>query len=141
MSQALREYNSIFDEHSLDMLLLPAQMADVASYVDAANASIPVRLDNRTIGTTMSVVSNWGAWKSIPVPKLLVPTGLDDLGRPIGVMLFGRAPPADRMFDDVYAKTYDLPFLYMARNVVNSLYETAPNLQRKHAPLVDDLFA
>ena len=80
--------------------------------------------------------------QSIPVPKLLVPTGLDAAGRPTGVMLFGKGPPPDQMFNDTFAKTFDLPFLYRAKAVVEALYQADPTMERAHAPLVaDDLFA
>uniref|UniRef100_A0A7S2IBM9 Amidase domain-containing protein n=1 Tax=Haptolina brevifila TaxID=156173 RepID=A0A7S2IBM9_9EUKA len=138
----LRCYNSIFEEHRLDLLLLPAQLSDAVSYVDAANASVPTRdnATNATVHTTIAGVGTWHYWKTIPVPKLLVPTGLDENGRPTGVMLFGKGPSPAMMFNDTYATTFDLPFLYAAKAVVEALYAADPGLRRAHAPLVRDLF-
>ena len=142
LPDVLRCYNSIFDENRLDLLLLPAQLSDAVSYTDAANATVRVRLNatNKTVYTTLGGATTWNFWKMIPVPKLLVPTGLDKRGRPTGVMLFGKGPPPNQMFNDTFATTFDLPFLYAAKAVVEALFESDPGLRRAHAPLVHDLF-
>ena len=57
------------------------------------------------------------------------------------ILVLTTTPPPAMMFDDTYAQTFDLPFLYKAKAVVESLYEADKGLRRVHAPLVDDLFA
>ena len=35
--------------------------------------------------------------KNVPIPKIVVPTGLDSAGRPTAVQIWGRATPADKL--------------------------------------------
>lgn len=79
------------------------------------------------------------AFKCIPIPKLMVPTGLDPQGRPTAVLFWGRAPPVEKLYDDEFAKTFDLDFLYKVRPLVE-LLQADEGLRRKDAPLVANLF-
>merc|ERR1712070_502058 len=78
-------------------------------------------------------------WKDTPIPKLVVPTGLDANGKPTGIMLWGRAIPAEHLHDPDFAKTFDVNFLYMAKALVSTL-QADDRLMRANAPLVADLF-
>ena len=55
---------------------------------------------------------------TIVVPKLAVPAGLDAQGRPLGLLLWGRAVPPEQLYNDSFARTFDLRFLYQARALV-----------------------
>eukprot|EP00931_Biecheleriopsis_adriatica_P115465 TRINITY_DN91250_c0_g1_i1.p1 TRINITY_DN91250_c0_g1~~TRINITY_DN91250_c0_g1_i1.p1 ORF type:complete len:639 (-),score=81.76 TRINITY_DN91250_c0_g1_i1:263-2080(-) len=145
-SRIISLYNSIFDRLQVDVLMTPPQLPNAVSYVDAASANIPVTYEDAfgnihslRQGTMGAMAWFYGYFKCIPVPKLVVPTGLDDQGRPTSVEFWGRAMPSERIFDDDFAKTYDLTFLYQARALVESLHSD-PSLRRVDAPLVNDLF-
>ena len=82
--------------------------------------------------TTMNTLKN------IPIPKLVVPTGLDSTGRPTAVQIWGRATPADQLYEDDFARTADLDFLYTAKVLLEAI-QAEPALARVDAPLVADL--
>jgi len=66
----------------------------------------------------------------------MVPTGLDDRGRPTAVAFWGRGVPVERLFDDRYAVTHDIAFLHTAGRLVAQL-QREPDLRRKDAPAVE----
>jgi Asp-tRNA(Asn)/Glu-tRNA(Gln) amidotransferase A subunit family amidase len=134
-------WNSYFDARGVDVIMTPAQLTDAISYADMANASVPIRVDNVTVGRDIGASNGFFTFfKSIPVPKLSVPLGLDPrTGRPVGVLLWGRAQPPEQIFNDSFARTFDLPFLYTAKALVAALH-AEPSLRRANAPLVADLF-
>ena len=70
-----------------------------------------------------------------PIPKMMVPTGLDAQGRPTSVLLWGRGVPADRLFDDKFATTHDIEFLHTVRRLVEALHDNT-DLQRRDPPTV-----
>ena len=81
-------------------------------------------MNNATVGRAIGASNTFFTWfKSILIPKLSVPLGLDPAtGKPVGVLLWGRAQPPAQIFNDSFAKTFDLPFLYTARAVVAALH-------------------
>jgi len=78
-------------------------------------------------------------FKSIPIPKLMVPTGLDEQGRPTGLLFWGRAVPSEQIDNASFAKTFDLSFLYQVKTLVDLIHQDA-SLSRAHASIVEDLF-
>ena len=85
-------------------------------------------------------VCSYCAYKNIPVPKVTVPVGTDADGKPVSVEFWGRAGPSnatDKMwaYDDAYAKTGDLPFLYTIKPLVEAI-AADPALMRVDAALV-----
>ena len=82
--------------------------------------------------------TNMNTLKNIPIPKLVVPTGLDSAGRPTAVQFWGRATPADQLYEDEFARTADLDFLYTAKVLLEAI-QAEPALARVDAPLVADL--
>jgi hypothetical protein len=73
--------------------------------------------------------------KHLHIPKLLVPTGLSDDGRPTAVQLWGRAVPYAQMFDDEAAAVHDASFLHLAKKVAAAI-QAQPDLRRVDAPMV-----
>merc|ERR1712187_343139 len=125
--------------------MTPPQRA-LITYADAAASTVPLPKAACSSCTYSFVNSSifdavpfYSTFKSIPVPKLLVPTGLDEQGLPSAVLFWGRAVPPERIDNATFAKTFDLDFLYQARSLVG-LIEMDPELQRKPARLVADLF-
>jgi len=70
----------------------------------------------------------------------MVPTGLDDHGRPTAVAFWGRGVPEDKLFDDAYAVTHDIEFLHVVDRLVSQLHKQ-PQLQRRDAPAVESALA
>lgn len=143
----LHTWNAYFKARNIDIILTPGQFTNAVTYVDWANVSLPVRFRS---GPGMPAVEFAGAgitglfisfktFKHVPIPKLMVPTGLDDGGRPTGVMLWGRGPPVEKLYDDVFARTFDLEFLYTAKALVD-IIQSSPGLARQNAPLVAGLY-
>ena len=87
---------------------------------------------------TLSTDTTMNTLKNIPIPKLVVPTGLDSAGRPTAVQIWGRATPADQLYEDDFARTADLDFLYTAKVLLEAI-QAEPALARVDAPLVADL--
>eukprot|EP00747_Dinoflagellata_sp_TGD_P194183 gnl/TRDRNA2_/TRDRNA2_61310_c0_seq1.p1 gnl/TRDRNA2_/TRDRNA2_61310_c0~~gnl/TRDRNA2_/TRDRNA2_61310_c0_seq1.p1 ORF type:complete len:128 (-),score=28.41 gnl/TRDRNA2_/TRDRNA2_61310_c0_seq1:6-389(-) len=125
--------------------MTPPQLSNAITFADAAGSTIPVR---RRSGTGfITARGDWGmcngtsyfAFKNISIPKLIVPTGLDSAGRPTAVAFWGRALPAEKLYDDAFARTFDLDFLYKVKPLVD-LIQAEPSLRRADATLVADLF-
>merc|ERR1712176_1733695 len=101
----VRAWNSYFDTHGVDIIITPPQMADAISYVDYATGNVPIRvsdgdgcykIEGKDVGSSNYL--HYMAFKSIPIPKLVVPTGLDALGRPTAVEFWGRAVPSEKLY-------------------------------------------
>merc|ERR1712227_754024 len=74
--------------------------------------------------------------KYLHIPKMVIPTGLTQDGRPTAVQLWGRAVPYEFMFDDEYSARHDVEFLYMVQRVAAAI-QVHPALKRVDASLVD----
>eukprot|EP00441_Pelagodinium_beii_P034543 CAMPEP_0197635366 /NCGR_PEP_ID=MMETSP1338-20131121/11200_1 /TAXON_ID=43686 ORGANISM="Pelagodinium beii, Strain RCC1491" /NCGR_SAMPLE_ID=MMETSP1338 /ASSEMBLY_ACC=CAM_ASM_000754 /LENGTH=644 /DNA_ID=CAMNT_0043207397 /DNA_START=11 /DNA_END=1945 /DNA_ORIENTATION=- len=142
--EVVRIYNSYFNTHNVDVILLPGLMCDAITWKDIASGACPVRVFEdgewiiKEIPSMMPVSVSMFTLKNIPIPKIMVPTGLDESGRPTGVQLWGRAPPVEQLYDDEYAKTFDLAFLHTAKVLIDSL-QNKPSLKRVDAPVAAEL--
>lgn len=138
-------WNAYFDHHRVDVVLTPAQNIEAVSVAELTTATVPTLVSHddkniREVGMDLwDNIQLFWMWKDTPIPKLVVPTGLDAKGKPTGIMLWGRAIPAEHLDDPDFAKTFDLSFLYVAKALVNVL-QSDPQLMRANAPLVADLF-
>ena len=81
----------------------------------------------------------WGFAKIWAVPKMLIPLGVDENGRPVSCTCWGRATPTESLSDDEFAKTMDLEFLYKVKKACGVMHEV-PELQRVEPKLNDDIF-
>jgi len=132
-----------FDTWGVDVIFTPAQFCDAFTYEGMAGSTLSQRLDGVTTYDSSVSLCNfvaYCAYKNIPVPKVTVPVGTDASGNPVSVEFWGRSGPAgatDKMwaFDDTYAKTGDLPFLYTIKPLVEAI-AADPSLVRVDAALV-----
>ena len=142
----VRVWNSFFDAHGADVIMTPPQFADAISYENAAARAVPIRRKQEAGGYAVNPCDigdsnylHYMAFKLIPIPKLIVPTGLDAEGRPTAMEFWGRAPPPEKLYDDEFMRTFDLDFLYAVRPLVEVIHADA-ELRRVDAALVADLF-
>ena len=135
-------YNSLFDAHQLDFILLPAAHNATPDLAQALSATIPA-IDEKGEATTsdlwQSVYPMNGTLKNIHIPKLAIPTGLTEDGRPTGVQLWGRAVPYEEMYEDCHSAKYNIPFLHLASRVVKLIEDAG--LQRVTPCMARDLFS
>jgi len=145
IAQKTALWNAYFDDHRVHIVLTPAQNIEVVSVAELTTGTVPTLIskdgDNiQEVGMDLwENIKMFWMWKDTPIPKLVVPTGLDANGKPTGIMLWGRAIPAEHLNDAEFAKTFDLSFLYTAKALVSVLHTDA-RLMRANAPLVADLF-
>ena len=78
-------------------------------------------------------------YKHFPVPKLTIPLGTDAEGRPVSVTAWGRAVPVEHLYDDEFAQTFDLEWMYKVKRVVEALHADGTGLQRVDPPLNSNL--
>jgi hypothetical protein len=137
--EKLRLWNTYFDTHKVDMIMVPGQMCDAISYAGMAGARVPKRIqqaDGSFKETPVTLFEcnlvSYFAFKDIPIPKVMVPTGLDAKGNPTGVLMMGRGPNPEALYNDKAAATHDLPFLYAVQKAVAAIHK-APALQRQDA--------
>jgi len=137
-------YNSYFEQTGAQMILLPCSSAATPDLEALATRTVPLTfLDadgqasiRRASGGASEVwlMHTW-AFKHLHIPKVVVPTGLSEDGRPTAIQLFGRAVPYDQMFDDAYSCRHDVEFLHLVQRVVAAI-QADPALQRADAPLI-----
>jgi len=150
--KTLRVWNGYFDEHGVDVLLTPAQFCDAPTYECRAAGTCRMQRDfgsgyrTADAGITHCNLLSFVLFKNIPVPKITVPVGLDPEGNPVSIEFWGRAGPKqdpagrgdgsdDWLYDDDFAQTADLDFLYAVRELVEVIQRT-PSLRRAEAGLV-----
>jgi len=142
--EVVRVYNSYFDAHNVDVILLPGLLCDAVTWKDLVANTCAVQVLESGEWVTKEIDSvhplsvSMFHLKNIPIPKLMVPTGLDSHGRPTGVQIWGRAVPPERLYDDAYARTCDLAFLHTAKVLIDCI-QGNPHLKRVDAPLVAGL--
>jgi Asp-tRNA(Asn)/Glu-tRNA(Gln) amidotransferase A subunit family amidase len=74
------------------------------------------------------------AFKHLHIPKMVIPTGLTEDGRPTAVQVWGKAVPYELMFDDEFSAKHDLEFLYLVQRVSAAIQADAA-LQRADAQM------
>ena len=70
--------------------------------------------------------------KFLHIPKMMVPTGMDEEGRPTGVQLWGRAATYEQMFNDAHSAERDVDFLHLMDRVSDAI-AASPALRRADA--------
>jgi len=150
VEKTLSVWNSYFDEYGVDVLLTPPQFCDAQTFECQAAGSCTLQRDlgNGYQPAAAQIAHcnmvSFFLFKNIPVPKVTVPVGLDAEGRPVSVEFWGRAGPKPQaggriglewLYDDDFAKTSDLDFLYVVRELVQTIHQE-PSLRRQDARLV-----
>jgi len=129
LPQHLALYNSYFDEHDVDLIILPAAYSAPPTLAQTADGTVPIESSD---GSTTHLASVWPsvyphneACKSLHIPKLSVPTGMSADGRPTGIQLWGRALPYEEMFDDASSTRHSVTFLHLAAQAVEAIHADA----------------
>jgi hypothetical protein len=142
-------WNAYFIEHGVDFILTPSLWGDPASYTELASgvSTVSVRQPGGTykaeaLERGYQKRSFWGFTKLWAVPKILIPLGLDAQGRPVSCTCWGKAVPKESMYDDAFAKSWDIPFMYKVRRAVEAIYASpmGPELRRQEPALNADIF-
>ena len=140
--KALKAWNMLFDEHNLDAILVPGFMHTPTMACGAAK-TCEHRVLNLETGE-VKTVGNFSSLdnvvpshmnKHVPLPKVMVPVGKDGEGKPVALMLMGRAGPAGvsdlaYAFDDEVLRGLDVPFLRVVDTLVNAMVAADPSLAR-----------
>ena len=79
------------------------------------------------------------SFKHLHIPKMVVPTGLTEDGRPSAVQFWGRALEHSQMYDDAAALAHDANFLQLIKRVVDSMH-AVPEVAHVDAPMVQELW-
>lgn len=140
-------WNAYFDQHGVDFIMTPSLWGDAATYNDVVSGSGSLSVkqaDNAyKVQTSEGFYSKrafYSFTKLWAVPKLLIPLGLDALGRPVSCTAWGKAVPRQHLYDDTFAKTWDIAFMYKVRKAVEAIYVAKPELRRKEPGLNEDVF-
>lgn len=153
----LDAYNSYFDTHDVDCILVPCGRCPTTNLSDALGNTMPMPKlffqnsdaakekrsgELRTVKGDLS--DNYSlhlvTFKHLHIPKLVVPTGLCPEGRPTAVQLWGRALSYDDMFEDSAALKQDAEFLQLMKKVVPVIAKRDPSLARVDAPVLNRLW-
>ena len=137
-------WNAYFDAHDIDFILTPSLWADPTVYADSVRREGPLNVKQPDGAYAVEIVQKpsgafWGFAKLWAVPKMLVPLGMDEQGRPVSCTCWGKAVPRESLYDDEFAKTWDLEFLYKVKRAVEAMH-AVPALCRQEPPLNDDIF-
>ena len=128
-------YNSYFDLHNVDLILIPSARAATPDLDLLSNGKVVLTStgggsakggDSSVFGGINFVV------KHLHIPKMCIPTGLTEDGRPTAVQLWGRAMEYDQMYDDNLSQMNDVKFLHLV-NRVSQVLAANPKLKRKNA--------
>lgn len=139
----VERYNSLFDAYDLDFILVPAAYnptPDLAEAFTGTMAAIDAAGDSTHSHIWKSIYPTNEIMKDIHIPKLAVPTGLNDQGRPTGVQVWGRAVSYDDMFEDAPSTEHSIRFLHLAAQLVGTIPEDE-TLRRVTPKIAQDLFA
>jgi Asp-tRNA(Asn)/Glu-tRNA(Gln) amidotransferase A subunit family amidase len=130
-------WNSYFDANGVDVICVPNQFCATWSWSEFAGHRIPMEVKGHDGEYTEELgpftwESNWILFsnKGLAIPKVAVPLGLDEAGRPVGCCLYGRAVPSAKRFDAEFVRTFDLDFLHQVRRIVSTLHADGSLLRR-----------
>lgn len=145
-------WNRLFDEEELDLILIPGFL-HTPTYECMASSTCEHQVKNLITGevTTEAKFASLDnlfmhstSMKHMPLPKMMVPVGLDHEGHPVGLQFMGRAgPPKSKglgySYDSKLLKVVDAPFLKAVQVAVDAMVKQDPSLARVEAQLVKGL--
>ncbi len=79
------------------------------------------------------VIFQTSSFKNLHIPKMVVPTGLSEDGRPTAVQFWGKAVPYEKMFDDAFSAAHDAEFLHLLKKATELMFAADPSLRRVDA--------
>jgi Asp-tRNA(Asn)/Glu-tRNA(Gln) amidotransferase A subunit family amidase len=146
---AIKVWNSYFDTHGVDFILVPGmlhfetypcQAASTCTHQEG-NLETGVFKSKSTFTAIHSLFMHTLAMKHIPYAKVMVPVGLDPQGRPVGLQFMSRsgpvgAPDMTWMFDHQLLKTIDVTFLKNVKAAVDGMVAVDPSLARANPKMV-----
>jgi hypothetical protein len=132
---------SFFEKTGADLILLPSGRCATPDLAKLASGEVPLTClpgsDSDTEvygGIAGDIWMDQCAFKHLHIPKMAIPTGLTEDGRPTAIQIWGRAVPYELMFDDEYSAKHDLEFLYLVQRVSAAIQANA-SLERKDAEM------
>lgn len=145
LEKKVAAYNSYFDRHGVDLIMIPDAMCATPDLCTLAAGSCPrTRLPSGQVelsGSSSEIYSlHSSTLKEIHIPKLVIPTGLTVDGRPSSVQVWGRAVDYDSMFENSASVRNDVEFLYIVEKVAAAI-QAQPGLHRRDAVLASDVVA
>eukprot|EP00756_Hemistasia_phaeocysticola_P033345 Hpha_TRINITY_DN16461_c2_g12::TRINITY_DN16461_c2_g12_i1::g.160044::m.160044/K02433/gatA, QRSL1; aspartyl-tRNA(Asn)/glutamyl-tRNA(Gln) amidotransferase subunit A len=140
-------WNSIFDEHNLDVIVTPTQFTPALTFAEMVTGSGKLDVlqpdgtykEEAVANAIRANVPIMLTFKSFPVPKVVAPLGTDAEGRPISITLWGRSVDTEDLMYEEGAASYDIPFLHKAARVVAEL-QKAGIVKRVEPPTGSYLF-
>lgn len=138
----VERYNSLFDSHGLDFILVPAAYTPTPDLANALAGTIPAVSGDGSpckISIWQCVYPINHMYKDIHIPKLAVPTGLSDDGRPTGMQIWGRAVSYEEMFNDESSTQQNVRFLHLTARLVEAIHSDE-SLRRVTPTMVRELF-
>ncbi|CAE7747285.1 gatA, partial [Symbiodinium pilosum] len=136
-------YNSLFDAEGVDLILAPAAFnatPDLSQALTRTTPAVDAEGKPALSGMWETVYPINEVLKDIQIPKLSVPTGVTEDGRPTGIQLWGRAVDYEDMFKEECATRRSVDFLHLASRVVEILHAD-PALNRVTPAIAADLFS
>ena len=117
--EAASTWNLYFDSHNLDLMLTPSQFQDSHTFSDWMTQTVPMLVKQadgsfveQPIGGGSSCNLVHYCWfKPFAVPKVTIPLGLDERGRPVSITAWGRAIPKESMYLLRVIRTHSCTFL------------------------------
>jgi Asp-tRNA(Asn)/Glu-tRNA(Gln) amidotransferase A subunit family amidase len=145
LEKKVAAYNSYFDHHSVDLIMIPDAMCATPDLCTLAGGTCPrTKLPSGEIelsGSSSEIYRlHSSTLKEIHIPKMVIPTGLTEDGRPSSVQVWGRAVDYGFMFDDIASVRNDVAFLYLVEKVAAAI-QADPRLRRQDAALAADVVA
>lgn len=145
LQKKVAAYNSYFDRHGVDLLMIPDAMCATPDLCTLATGTCPrTQLPSGEVklsGSSHEIYYlHTSTLKEIHIPKMVIPTGLTEDGRPSSVQVWGRGVDYESMFDDSASVRNDIEFLYKVEKIAAAIH-AQPALKRQDARLVADVVA
>eukprot|EP00591_Stephanopyxis_turris_P003263 CAMPEP_0195511918 /NCGR_PEP_ID=MMETSP0794_2-20130614/4069_1 /TAXON_ID=515487 /ORGANISM="Stephanopyxis turris, Strain CCMP 815" /LENGTH=217 /DNA_ID=CAMNT_0040639603 /DNA_START=1 /DNA_END=654 /DNA_ORIENTATION=- len=142
-ARGVAAWNRLFDDNDLDAIMVPAYLHTATMQCQAASTCEHQVLNLETgekeskaeFTSLQNLFMHTLAHKHVPFAKVMVPTGLDDQGRPTGLQFMKRAGPEGAKdlsfsYDSALLKTIDVKFLVDVQTLVDAMTEQDPSLRR-----------